>query len=106
MTLAERLTYSREHSGLSQSQAAVKLGISRSTLWRWEKGETEPTIAELKAMAEIYRCSECWLLNGEVNADVADGFNAILAGKKGQARVDLEAVVLLLSTLKYEGDND
>lgn len=107
MTFQERLTYSREQAGLSLSQVAKMTEISRSTLYRWEAGDTEPSIADLRKLAELYRCSECWLLTGETNTNVTQGFTRILAGKTGQVRVDLEGVIYLLSTLVYdEGESE
>lgn len=106
MTLAERLTYAREHSGLSQSQVAKMLEKSRSTVWRWEVGETEPTVEECKQAAHIYRVSECWLLTGEVNPNTRKGFAEILTTKMEAARKDLEDLITLLERLEYEGDDN
>lgn len=102
MTLAERLVYAREQSGLSQSQVAKMLTNSRSTVWRWETGETVPTIADCQSMAKLYRVSECWLFTGEVNTNVRKDLALELASKTGQAKKDLEDLITLLERLEYE----
>ncbi len=41
-TLGERLVRHRTSLGLSQKEAARRLGVDPSTLARWERGEREP----------------------------------------------------------------
>jgi site-specific DNA recombinase len=40
---AERLVHGRKAIGLSQREAAARIGVDMSTLARWERGEREPT---------------------------------------------------------------
>jgi transcriptional regulator with XRE-family HTH domain len=47
-TLGERLVRERTTLGLSQRDAAVRLGVDPGTLARWERGEQNPTGAALK----------------------------------------------------------
>lgn len=108
MTLAERLVYAREHSGLSIAQACKIIGISRSTLYRWETMDddhTDPSIDECNRLANIYGVSECFLLTGTLNTNVRGDFALLLSSKLGQAKADLEEIINLLSTLDY-GDNE
>ncbi len=44
----------RESAGLKAEQAAVELGISISTLFAWERGETSPNADKLIAMSNLY----------------------------------------------------
>ena len=44
----------REHSGLSVERAADRVGISVSSLRRWERGDAVPSDAVLKALADLY----------------------------------------------------
>lgn len=105
MTLQERLVYAREHSGLSMAQAAVKLGVARSAVWRWETGKNEPETKYLASLAEIYGVSKCWLTFGELNTNVSQDLAPLLASKSGQAKKDLEDIINLLSTLDYTADS-
>jgi transcriptional regulator with XRE-family HTH domain len=42
-TLAEQLVRQRTSRGLSQKEAAIRIGVDPGTLARWERGEREPT---------------------------------------------------------------
>lgn len=44
----------REKSGLTQSQLAEKLNVTRQTVSSWETGRTEPDIESMTRMAEIF----------------------------------------------------
>ncbi len=48
------LKAARVNAGLTQSQAADKIGISKYTLGNYEKGITIPRTDRLNRMAEIY----------------------------------------------------
>jgi transcriptional regulator with XRE-family HTH domain len=45
----------REEAGLSQPQLAALVGVSTSTIVRWEKGYTEPKGLPLVKAAEVFR---------------------------------------------------
>ena len=49
------LEWARTSSGLDQEGAAKKLGVSEASLAKWEAGELEPTIRQLRAAAKCYR---------------------------------------------------
>lgn len=46
----------RVNAGLSQRQAAEKLGIRRETLQNWEHYITSPTADKLLEMCRVYGC--------------------------------------------------
>lgn len=48
------LKAARVNAGLTQEQAAKKLGVSRSTLQNWETGKSFPKQPNICAMCEIY----------------------------------------------------
>lgn len=52
----EDLTYkeAREKAGLTQDEAAEKIGVSRVSIWLWETGRGSPLIANLGKMSEAY----------------------------------------------------
>ena len=43
--------------GLTQIEAAKKLGISTQTLLNYEKGRTSPDVATLKRIEDLYEVS-------------------------------------------------
>ena len=50
------MTYkeAREKAGLTQEEAAEKIGVSRASIWLWETGRCSPLIASLSKMSEAY----------------------------------------------------
>lgn len=51
---ATRLQQLRKNNGYSQEVLAEKLGISRQSISKWERGEASPEIDNLMALAKIY----------------------------------------------------
>ena len=47
----------RVNVGLSQKEAAVRLGVSNKTLGNWEKGVTFPPADKIPAICELYGVS-------------------------------------------------
>lgn len=70
MELHEKLKNARVESGVSQKEAADKIGVSRQTLSSWETGKTYPDIASLISLSDLYRVSIDALLK-EDKADSA-----------------------------------
>lgn len=62
MNLAEKLTIQRKKMGMSQEQLAVRLGITRQSVSKWEAGSSVPEISKLVAMSELFDVSLDYLL--------------------------------------------
>jgi len=43
----------RERLGLTVDEFAAAIGANRTTVWRWERGETTPHMLYLRAMREL-----------------------------------------------------
>lgn len=56
----------RRDAGIKAEVAAAQLGVSLSTLFNWERGDTNPDANKVKEMAEMYGVSADYLLTGEV----------------------------------------
>ena len=52
-SLSERLCEWRERNDLSQSEAAIKLRVSKRTLQEWEQGRAEPRHLAMDAIAAV-----------------------------------------------------
>lgn len=52
---SEVLVWARESVKLTLADASRKLGVSDSTLEKWEAGESSSTIIQLRKMAEVYK---------------------------------------------------
>jgi transcriptional regulator with XRE-family HTH domain len=52
-----RLRKLRQGIGLSQSDMAKLVGVTVSTISRWEHGSDRPTLAHRRKLARVYRCT-------------------------------------------------
>lgn len=51
------LKAARVNSGLSQKEAARKLGIAESTLYKWEAGKNKPNVKYLDKIERVFKIS-------------------------------------------------
>ena len=63
--LAENIKILREEKGISQSQLADRLFVTRQAVTRWEKGNTRPDIETIGKLAEIFDVSVEYLITGK-----------------------------------------
>ena len=71
MSLGDRLLDLRKKSGLSQEEAAEKLGVSRQTVSKWETDQTVPELGKAKLISELYNVSYNYLISeGQVPGDM------------------------------------
>lgn len=59
----------RTRAGISASEAAKRLNVSRMTLWSWESGEFFPRSDKLLEIARLYECSVEDLLRNNHSKD-------------------------------------
>lgn len=52
------LKAARINAGLSQSEAAEKMGVNVMTVSNWETGKTIPDVGDFKRLCELYRWPE------------------------------------------------
>lgn len=55
---------------MTQEEAAARIGVSRTTMWRLESGRQMVAGAHLERAARVYRVSQKWILHGPL--DVAE----------------------------------
>ena len=55
-----RICSERAASKMTQTELAVKIGVTRDTISAWERGGDVPGSA-LKKMTEVFECSMDWL---------------------------------------------
>jgi transcriptional regulator with XRE-family HTH domain len=65
-----RFKHIREKSGLTQQQLADKLGISRSAVGMYEKGEREPNFETLELIADTFNVDMNYLLGKKPSTEV------------------------------------
>lgn len=55
--LGQNLRAARLHRGLTQGQLAVRLGVTRQAISKWEQDQSQPDLNNLKQLAEVYGCT-------------------------------------------------
>ena len=68
--IAARLKEARILAGLSQEQAADKMGLQRPTISEIESGRRKVSADELIQFAGLYKVDTSWLLHQESDDDV------------------------------------
>ena len=71
MTIGQKLAVYRRLSGMTQQQLGDYLNISPQAISKWEKDLSEPALATLRALAELYKVSVDEIL------DLKSGFSDI-----------------------------
>ena len=54
MMIKISLASARVNAGLSQKEAAIKIGVSNKTLSKWENGKCFPDALQIKKICELY----------------------------------------------------
>ena len=62
--VAERVRKIRTDKGLSQAEFGRKLGITRSSVFKIESGENNPSTQTIKLICQEFAISYDWLVNG------------------------------------------
>ncbi|SDX59273.1 helix-turn-helix domain-containing protein [Eubacterium barkeri] len=62
MDFQQRLKQLRKKNNLTQSQLAKRLGLQSAAVSKYETGQTEPSLAMLWAMAELFQVSIDYLI--------------------------------------------
>lgn len=77
----------RKQYGFTQEQIAEKLGVSRQTIAKWERGECLPDIENVIALADIYEVTVDSLVRNIASAKSSDKkhmFGVTRVNDKGQ----------------------
>jgi len=66
MNHPQNLRRCRNLAGMSLAETAKHMGVSEKTISRWEKGENDPSLDNLKRLANLYGVSIDELINHEL----------------------------------------
>ncbi|TCK65832.1 helix-turn-helix domain-containing protein [Curtobacterium sp. PhB136] len=99
--MGARLREARETLGITQEDAAVALGIPRTSITALEKGSRAVAATELTKMATLYRRPVAWLLGDEDPAPVAT--TALFRATASLSDADKEQVLRFAQFLATAG---
>lgn len=89
-SFAGRLKCLRQERGLSGGALAAKIGVSKVTVWKWEKGDTTPRPLALNALAKALDVSVTELQQPESpitsDADTRENGPETLAAAMAEAK--------------------
>lgn len=78
MNVGERMKLRRKEIGISADDVAEKIGVSRSTVFRYEKGEIEKLPIEiLYPLSEVLRTTPEYLMGLNSNNDITTIYNQL-----------------------------
>jgi len=84
--MGQRIHEKREAAGLSVEELAEKIGVSRQTVYKWEKGIVKNIDRDyIGKMALLFKCEPEWLMHME-NSQVTITYSA-------EGREPVEAIV-------------
>ena len=88
--VADKIKFLREQIGLTQSDLAKRLGITRSSVNAWEMGISVPSTQYVVELANIFRVSTDYLLGMKTSAAVS---------VEGLTKEDVQMVYALINHL-------
>lgn len=101
----ERLKLLRNDAGLSQQEFAKRMGVSKSSINMYERGEREPGLETLEAIADYfnvdmdyllgkseYKNKSAWLKTVDINANQTDDLSKYFNAQKCQPQALLPVV--------------
>lgn len=71
--IADKIRYLRDKAGMTQTDLAKRLGISRSAVNSWEMSLSSPSVANIIEMTQIFHVSADYLLSisDKINIDIS-----------------------------------
>lgn len=91
LSIADRIRYLRDKAGMTQTDLAKKLGISRSAVNSWEMSLSSPSLANIVEMTELFHVSADYLLS------ITDRVTVDITELPGESQ---EAIMKLVECLK------
>lgn len=73
----------RRRKTFTKVEVGKRLGVTSTTVGRWETGEKEPSLATIKRLAALFEIDPCWLAFG---LDDAEGQGAVKLNPRPRTR--------------------
>ena len=103
--VAGRIAQAILESGKSQAEIANKMGIFPTAISRWKTGTTEPTPANINALAKILGTDVNWLMSGKTSENLTNynyGEQEMIYQKKYEALMEKYCELQEKNTLMLE----
>ncbi len=73
LNIADRIRYLRDKMGMTQTDLANRLGISRNAVNAWEMSTSTPTLDNVVEMSRIFHVSTDYLLSlsDQISVDIS-----------------------------------
>lgn len=101
MTLGEKLKKSRNDKGLTQIEAAKKLGVTNGALSGYERNYRDPDIKMLKQMADLYEVSIDYLVSNNMTSN-----NEIGLSRKDEHDIGKRMAKIKKDLIEGKSNND
>ena len=98
MAIADRLREARYKAGLTQSEAAEKLYVTRQLISKWEHGICEPTASTLVRCAQLYQVRLDYLCC--LTDEDSEGTNSLLSSANYKWKALIRRIMATLAARK------
>ena len=102
---SEKLTALRKQQGLTQAELAARLGISKSAVSMYERGNREPELELLQAMADFFHVSVSALTEYLETLRDRPEMRMLFSVTKNATREDVEAAVKIIEALRTRNED-
>ena len=76
-TMGKRIAQKREEKHMTMEELGAKLGVTKSTISKWERGEVEHIKRSyIDKLCDIFQCPPQWLMGFEGTEDVKITYSA------------------------------
>lgn len=89
--VSDRIKFLREEKGITQSDLAKQLGITRSSVYAWEMGISVPSTQYIVELAHLFKVSTDYLLCVD---------RTVTVGLEGLTESDIQMIHSLIKHLK------
>jgi len=101
--LAARLKEARDYLGLSQEEVAQVLGVPRSAISLFEKGERRVDALELKRLAQVYQRPLDYFTGNEVQSELSTDVFHLARAASALTTKDREELLRFAEFLQSKG---
>ena len=77
MDISARIRELRNEQGISQEQLAIKVGVSRQAVTKWETGAGAPDIENLATLARVFGVTVDEILNGGAATTATSAYESV-----------------------------